>query len=258
MFEELFAKVPDVDAYLERIGYEGSRDISAETLNALVRAHLRAVPFENMDVIGGGEADLSISALYDKVVIRGRGGFCFELNALFMALLETLGFDCYPVGGRVAWGKTWRGALGHRATVITIDGVRYFCDVGFGGPMPDGAALLDFDGIQSFSSGDFRIRHENGEAIIGRVVEDGFEDLLVFAPVPFDRRDFVPLCYYYANSPKSVFTMAPMINLRTDTGSKSIDGMTMRIRENGVLTETELKSQDELKETLKEHFGIVI
>ena len=81
-----------VDAYLERIGYWGTWAPTAETLRQLHRAHLYAVPFENLDIPLGRPITLSLPVLYEKIVGRHRGGFCYELNTLFGWLLEQLGF----------------------------------------------------------------------------------------------------------------------------------------------------------------------
>src|SRR3954447_25028309 len=82
----------EIDAYLKRIAYRGSREPTVETLRQLHRAHLLAVPFENLDIPLGNPIVLSVPSFYDKIVERRRGGFCYELNGLFAWLLEQLGF----------------------------------------------------------------------------------------------------------------------------------------------------------------------
>ena len=78
----------EIDAYLERIGYRGSREPTVETLKRLHRAHMLTVPFENLDIPLGRPIVLSLPLLYDKIVRRRRGGFCYELNGLFAWLLQ--------------------------------------------------------------------------------------------------------------------------------------------------------------------------
>ncbi len=86
----------------KRIGYEGSREPSAQTLRALQLAHLRTVPFENLSIHSNETIVLRDDALFDKVVTRRRGGFCYELNGLFAALLRALGFEVEMLAAGVA------------------------------------------------------------------------------------------------------------------------------------------------------------
>src|SRR4051812_10193641 len=83
----------DVHAYLERIRYHGPLDPTAETLRRLQVAHLLSVPFENLSIHWGEPIELDDEALFEKIVVRRRGGFCYELNGLFATLLRALGFD---------------------------------------------------------------------------------------------------------------------------------------------------------------------
>ena len=90
----------DVDAYLERLGYEGPTDPSLDTLQALQYAHLVAVPFENLDVVGGVAVSTDVDVTLAKLV-NGRGGWCFENNGAFAWLLEQLGFRVRRLGAAV-------------------------------------------------------------------------------------------------------------------------------------------------------------
>src|SRR5215211_6629735 len=92
----------DIHAYLNRIGYRGTLEPSAATLHALQRAHLLAVPFENLEIHLGRPIVLDQTALFDKIVRRRRGGFCYELNGLFAVLLRELGFEVTLLSAGVA------------------------------------------------------------------------------------------------------------------------------------------------------------
>src|ERR1051326_4663048 len=93
---------PQVAEYLERIGYDGPLDAGVDTLRRLHHAHLLAVPFENLDIHGGRPIVLERDALFDKIVRRRRGGFCYELNGLFAWLLANLGFRVTLLSAGVA------------------------------------------------------------------------------------------------------------------------------------------------------------
>ena len=145
MYEELYEAIPGTEEYLKRIGYSGSAAHTQDTLSALVFAHQKAVPFENFDICELGKpAVIEIMKLYEKVVLDRRGGYCFELNAIFAALLQAMGFEVWPILARIC-----RAAMGeqptppmHRINLVCLDGKKYFTDVGFGGAMPAGALVL--------------------------------------------------------------------------------------------------------------------
>ena len=91
-----------VAEYLERMAYDGPTDPTEETLRRLHHAHLLAVPFENLDIHLDRPIVLDVDALFEKVVRRRRGGFCYELNGLFGWLLGELGFDATMIGRGVS------------------------------------------------------------------------------------------------------------------------------------------------------------
>jgi N-hydroxyarylamine O-acetyltransferase len=124
----------DVGPYLDRIGYRGSREPTLETLIALQRAHLLAVPFESLDCYLGVPIRLEANALFDKVVTRRRGGFCYELNGLFAELLLALGFTVRRLAARPFTTNEPDGLappFAHLALLVELDR-RWLTDVGFG------------------------------------------------------------------------------------------------------------------------------
>ena len=136
--------------YLERIGVSEAtaKDVSAEGLSALVRLHQLSVPFETYEIkVLGRTPSLELDDLFEKIVIERRGGYCFELNKLFEALLKALGYKARPVLCR-AVERTGRSPINHRGILVTIGNVDHFVDVGYGGPMPAGALVLTHEGEQ--------------------------------------------------------------------------------------------------------------
>ncbi|NUW38926.1 arylamine N-acetyltransferase [Nonomuraea rhodomycinica] len=120
---------------------------SAETLRAVHRAHVTAIPFENLDVVLGRGAPIDLESLQDKLVGRRRGGYCHEHNLLFAAALERLGFRVTRHLARIRLGRLHLPRTHATLTVETEEGGRWLADVGFGGeglveplPFPDGAA----------------------------------------------------------------------------------------------------------------------
>lgn len=125
----------DLDGYFARIGYSGPADSSLATLRALHAAHPRAIPFENVDPLMGVPVRLDAASLWDKIIRRGHGGYCFEHNLLFMNALEALGFAVGGLAARVLWGQPADAitARSHMLLGIELDDRIYVADVGFGG-----------------------------------------------------------------------------------------------------------------------------
>ena len=126
MFEEYAAVKPldpwEIGQYLKRIGYTGSREPVKETLDALIYAHQCSVPFETLDPHDFGiTVDLHPDAVFDKIVRKGRGGYCLELNGSFYRLLISLGFEVRPCLCRVLLGtEEWTHPIDHRTNLVTV------------------------------------------------------------------------------------------------------------------------------------------
>ncbi len=111
----------DREAYLQRINYAKNVSVSLESLRALHYAQLFTTPFENFDIVLGKGISLDPSKLFHKLVHNRRGGYCFELNGLFLMALQNFGFDARPLLGRVH-SSTPPSGKGHQFTLITLDG----------------------------------------------------------------------------------------------------------------------------------------
>jgi N-hydroxyarylamine O-acetyltransferase len=259
MFEELYAPLPDQARFLERLGLDKVAAPDLETLNRLILAHQMTVPFENLSVYDAdADVTLDTAALYDKIVVRRRGGYCFELNALFMSLLKSLGYDCYPVMVRVVWMSTTYMPITHRAGIVTIDGVRYFVDVGFGGPSPRSAIRLDDPNPQTSGPNDFVFdKAPDGDFIIYRLTGEGREQLLKFSDRRCENVDFLGPNEYQSKNKNSGFKRVRMVNISCENGSAAITANVLRIHKDDALEETVLDTEDKLRQALREHFGIV-
>jgi N-hydroxyarylamine O-acetyltransferase len=259
LFNPLYAPIPDSNGYLKRIGLGPVEKTDKKTLDSLVLAHQRSVPFENLDVYDlAAEISLAPAVLYEKIVQRRRGGYCFELNAAFMALLQSVGYECYAVAARVLMNINRFMPLTHRGTIVTIDGVRYFCDVGFGGPSPQGALLLDDPGEQPSGSNVFVIKKGDSKlgTVINRIYEGELETVLSFSETPCDPVDFIALNEYQSQSNASMFKRMRVCNLVTETGAITLSGNVLKIHSDGEPVEKTLETEAELREALKEYYGL--
>lgn len=125
----------DLSLYFARIGDSGSRHPTLPTLCGIVAGHTRAIPFENVDVLVGRGVRLDIDAVVDKLVQRGRGGYCFEHNTLLLRVLEALDFEVEGLAARVLWNRPEGDptARTHMLLRVKLPEGDFLADVGFGG-----------------------------------------------------------------------------------------------------------------------------
>ena len=254
MYEELYAPLPDAGAYLNRIGLGGEApEPTVEWLDRLVHAQLTHVPFDDMDCWGRGDTpSLAIADIYDKIVIRRRGGYCFELNSLFCALLKALGYDAYLVTIRIVAGRDFVTPPAHCGIVCVIDGEKYFCDVGFGGAVPDGCVKYDgavYHGYRVVRDGDFhcvQLVHDDGSA----------DRVFLYHDIPMPPADMIPMNFYVSQREGSLFRSILNVNLRLPDGGVWISGKKFSLHTSTERFDRELRDLDDLREVLPTYFGI--
>lgn len=244
------------EIYLDRIGYGGTVQKDTESLERLIRAHLEQVPFENLDVFDFGKIpSLKEEALFEKIVERHRGGYCFELNMLFMELLRSLGFFVYPVAVRVLWNKNTVPPVSHMALVVQLSEQKYLCDVGYGGPGPKGLLNLE-ESIQDIGGKRFRVSRISDGFLMERFHDEAWKAVMRFRDQPFFREDFKLLNFYCAANPDIMFRQKRIVNLCTPHGSRALADMELTIREGDQIIKRQLYNREELILCLKEEFGI--
>jgi len=248
----------DTTAYLTRIRSAGPRAPTAETLRQLHVAHLLAVPFENLSIHWGEPIVLNDGALFDKIVRCQRGGFCYELNGLFAALLQALGFDVVMLaGGVMDPGGTFRPDFDHMVLLVTL-AERWLADVGFGDCFRE-PLLLDERAEQVQGRRAYRIEEVGqGRLVLMRRAEDGeWKAQYRFGLTPRVYADYGEMCHYHQTSPESFFTQRRICSLATEDGRVTLSDMRLIITRGGVREEHQLETEEEYAEALREHFGIV-
>jgi N-hydroxyarylamine O-acetyltransferase len=247
----------DIPAYLDRIHDQGPLEPNAETLRRLHLAHMLAVPFESLSIHWGEPILLGDDALFDKVVARRRGGFCYELNGLFAALLRALGFDVTMLSAQVMKATGIFGRDGdHMALLVTLD-QRWLVDVGFGDSFRE-PLRLDERGDQADGRHAYRIEDAEGRLVLSRREEGGpWKEQYRFRLDPHVYADFAEMCHYHQTSPDSYFTQNRMCSLATPDGRITLSGRRLIATRGGERQERELADEDEVAEVLRERFGIV-
>lgn len=247
----------NVIAYLERISYDGTTVPSAETLRALQLAHLQTVPFENLSIHAGEPIVLEDEALFTKIVERRRGGFCYECNGLFAALLRALGFDVKMLSAEVANKQGGYSQPFDHMTLMVRGTQRWLVDVGFGDSFLE-PLLLDEPGEQVGSEHSFRIVEEDGYLILKRREANGWIPQYRFTLRPYQYEDFAEMCRYHQTSPESHFTQKRICSRATESGRITLSDMRLIETNHEERHERVLANQREYDAALQQHFGIVM
>lgn len=248
----------DVQAYLNRINYNGPVAPTAETLRQLHLAHLLTVPFENLSIHAGEQIALEDEALFRKIVHRRRGGFCYELNGLFAALLRALGFEVAMLSAQVANddGGFSRDFV-HMTLLVTL-GERWLADVGFGDSFIE-PLLLDERGAQMQRDSVYRTVADADWLIMERADKsEEWKAQYRFTLQPYQYADYAEMCTYHQTSPLSHFTKGRICSRLTPQGRISLSDMRLITNEAGERRERTAASQEEYEELLSEFFGVVM
>jgi N-hydroxyarylamine O-acetyltransferase len=247
----------NVAAYLDRIGYHGPLDPTPETLRRLHLAHLYSVPFENLSIHWGEPIQLDDFALFEKVVARRRGGFCYELNGLFAALLRALGFDVAMLAAEVcgAAGK-FSPAFDHMALLVTLED-RWLADVGFGDSFRE-PLRLDERGEQTDGELTYRIEETgDGRLTLARREAGGaWKAQYRFGLEPHVYADYAERCRFHQTSPDSHFTQNRICSLAIPDGRVTLSGMKLITTRGGAKQKRVLSDDQEYDEALRRKFGI--
>ena len=244
--------------YLQRIGYTGGCEPTAETLRNLHRAHILSVPFENLDISLGRKIICEEEGFLRKIVEQRRGGFCYELNGAFAALLRELGFRvtllsaCVPREDGSASPE-----FDHLALRIDME-EPWLADVGFGDLFNE-PLQLHAGGEQEQDGRNFRMVEQHGRLQLDRTEPDGsWKRQYSFTLVPRHLDEFAPMCHYHQTSPESPFTRKKVCTMATPDGRITVSDRRLIITRNGEKKERLLNSEDEWQNVLLEYFGVIL
>ena len=215
----------DVEKYLARIGIAGKEPPTADFLARLQEAHLRAVPYENCEIFFGKRVpSLEPEKLYEKIVDRGRGGYCFELNGAFALLLAGCGFAFTESFARWCFGeKTPLPPRRHRVLLVRIGKETWIADAGIGSPCPLTPLRLETDVIQERNGLNFRIlRDPRHGFLVQRETPEGFVNYYSFWETPHFPQDFLYVNHYCATEESSFFRTHLLVNLAAADGRRSV------------------------------------
>lgn len=252
----------DRAAYLARIGVQDEVAPTLATLHLLQLAHLRTVPFENLDIHLGRPIVLDEARLFDKIVTRRRGGFCYELNGLFAALLREIGFSVTLLGAQFPSEDGHPAPeLDHLTLLVNGEGfpTPLLADIGagrgsFARPLRMDTTLEQW---QPEAGAGFRLLPENAGMRLWRREPGGtWEREFAYTWTPRQLADFQEGCHFHQTSPDSHFTRQRISTLMTPRGRVTISERRLIVTQDGVRTEQELPDETAWHDALRAHFGI--
>lgn len=256
----------DLPGYFGRIGYQGSTRPDSDTLRAVIAAHGRSIPFENLDpLLGIPVADLSAAALSDKLVTRRRGGYCYEHNGLLGYALDELGYGVERFAGRVVWMKEPDAplpALTHNVLGVTVPGEagRYLVDVGFGGQTLSSPIRLQTGAVQQTRHEPYRLLESatraEAEYELAAQVRGQWQPLYRFTSVPQPRIDLEVGSWYVSTHPGGVFVVGLSVALVTDDARINLRGRNLAIHSDGETEKIRFDTAAQVLDALTERFGI--
>jgi N-hydroxyarylamine O-acetyltransferase len=245
----------DLESYLRRIEYDGPREPTSITLRNLHRQHLFNVPFENLDIPLGTPIALDISQLFQKIVVRRRGGFCYELNGLFGELLKAMGFRVDMLSARV---RREDGGFGpefdHMLLKVELE-EPWLVDVGFGDSFVD-PIVFHAGGADQVNGHRYVVLPRGQEWELLREDDNGQVPLYVFSDVPHPLSDYEEMCVFHQTSPESHFTKSWICSRATADGRITLANMRLIVTRDGSREEIMLSTEGDVRRCLREAFAV--
>ena len=240
--------------YLKRIDYSGPVQADLETLNALIDAHVRAVPFENLDIHAGRPVVNTVEAAYEEIVTRKTGGWCYEMNALFGWVLGEIGFDVTRVSGGVRRPKLGDAAFGNHLCLMVRLELDYLVDVGFGGSQ---IAAIPLEKAETLHP-PLRMALDQSEDGYWRLQEGGWGSAMSFdfRAEPADEALLARQHDAQISDPNSIHRKTLTAKIRDGRAYHTLRGRMLETNHPGRKETRAITSKAEMREVLWDLFGL--
>lgn len=246
--------------YLQRLGYDAPPAPTLQTLQDLQLRHVCTFAFESLSTLMRLPVPIDLPSVEQKVLLEGRGGYCYELNQMFLALLQELGFDARGITGRVVMGgpPQARTARTHRLNLVTLEGVRYISDVGFGGMVPSSPLQLDTEAAQATAHEPYRLTFDGqGSYTLWAQVAEAWRGLYVFDLQEQAAIDYEIGNWYVSTHPGSPFVGQLKVARLAPGKRHTLNNANYAVHYRDRPSEKRpLESANELLDLLTETFGI--
>ncbi|MCV7090422.1 arylamine N-acetyltransferase family protein [Mycobacterium interjectum] len=252
----------DLNGYFDRIGFRGAAEPNLDVLQALVTAHTRTIPFENLDPLTGVPVDdLSPEALTDKLVHRGRGGYCYEQNGLMGYALCEIGFRVRRLAGRVVWMLPPDAPLPaqtHTVLAVTFPGSRgpYLVDVGFGGQTPTSPLRIETGSVQQTTREPYRLEDRRDGLVLQALIQDRWVPLYEFTTRTRPDIDLKVASWFVSTHRSSHFVTGLMAAKVTDDARLNLAGRELTVHRADGSEKIRLRDAAAVVDTLAERFGV--
>ncbi|WP_158859312.1 arylamine N-acetyltransferase family protein [Lunatibacter salilacus] len=251
----------EVKTYLNRLGILSSPMPTLATLQQLHYLHPQVFTFESLNPLLGIDVDLDTAAIFQKMVVDGRGGYCFEQNLLFGALLHSLGFEVKSLAGRVLWNVPENKILprDHMALMVRLEGQRFLVDVGFGGNTMTAPMLMDSDEPQPTSHEWFRVSRLDDQFMLSIQINGEWQEMYQFGLEEYLLPDYQVISWYLGNHPDSIFTKDLMAARTLHEGRYTLkNNLFSKHQKDGTTVKRILQTPKELLSLLENEFKINI
>lgn len=251
----------DVTAFLARIGYGGPVEPNATVLADIHWAHLQAVPFENLEIRPLHRAiALDPASLFDKIVTRRRGGFCYELNGLLADVLHAIGFDAARVSVQFIGEEDGSPPFDHMGLLVRPPGqrTRFLVDVGCGRNSPARPLPLieGYEEFQAETRTTYRLELIDDRWVVHQRPEgEATKPVYQFAVTPYEQSDFVARCHELSTLPTSPFTQGPLCSRNLPGGRVTLASGRLIVTQGGERREEDVPD-NAFNAVLREHFDI--
>jgi len=251
----------DLDAYFARIGYQGRRDATLETLRAIHLLHPQTIPFENLDPLMHRPVPLDLDSLQQKLVLGFRGGYCYEQNTLLSHVLGRLGFRITSLAARVMWNnpEDHVSPRNHMLLRVTLEDGDYIADAGFGGLTQTGPLRLEADHVQVTPHGSYRLLADGDGFRLQARLHTQWKTLYRFDLTPQFPIDHEVANHFVATYPDSLFRKSLMLARVLPAGRYAL--LNNRLTLYGAEGDAErlnVSSAAEFHDILKNLFGVAL
>ena len=252
----------DLEAWLSRIGYDGPREPALPVLRAVIAAQSGTIPFENVDPLLGRTPKLDLPSLAEKIVAGGRGGYCFELNAVLRAGLRALGFQVTSLIGRVIVGMDHDAArpASHMTLRVDLPEGAFLADCGFGNLTPTAPLLLRPDEPSDTPHETMRLTPSGHELVLQARLGDEWRNIYRVSPHPVLDIDYEVANWFTATHPGSPFVSNLVLSRPGPDGTRAtfFNGRLSIRAADGQVTRRMLESTGEIRTVLAETFGLIL
>ncbi|MGE5171776.1 MAG: arylamine N-acetyltransferase family protein [Rudaea sp.] len=246
----------DVDAYFDRIQWSGPVRVDHATLAGLLRAHMRRIPFENLDVLLGRPIRLDPEGLQDKLVRARRGGYCFEQASLFAGVLEALGFAPVRHSARVVLvAPRTASPRTHMLLTVPLPEGTFVVDPGFGGLASDAPLRLSAPDEEPPGDATHWLARDGPYTVLRARTDGKIVDCWVSTLEADHEIDFIVANHYVSTHPESGFVNRLMLRALTDEGRVSAMNREVTLRGPAGTRQFTLPDRAALRALLAQHFG---